>query len=106
MKAIKLNKRLLNKHPADILIEFGAVDLNQGFPEHVYFSKEDYQTLKKNLIKKAKKELKGYSNHYIKYAVGVELLQFGPNESLASAIKPGFALIDMDAIENEKHSNS
>ncbi len=99
MKQVKISKSLLKKHPADILLAFGVTKINICYPQHVYFSGEDYKILRKNLRAKAKKEYPGATAKIITSAVEMELLNFGPNESLAKAIRPGYALIDTDSIE-------
>ena len=33
--------------------------------------------------------------------VGMELLNYGPNETLAEALRPGYALVDEEGIEKE-----
>jgi len=104
MKSIKLNKSLLKKHPADILVELGAVDKEkkQGYPGHLYFSAQDYKELRNNVTKLAKKERPYAPSKSIQATVGWVLLDYGPNESLGDAIKPGYALIDEEAIKNSK----
>jgi hypothetical protein len=89
-------------HPADLLIKLGAVNLEKkvAYPQYVYFSKEDYTSLRKNLKQLAKKSFNG-TNRAINYSVGVDLLNYGPNESLKDAIRPGYALVDEEAIEKE-----
>jgi hypothetical protein len=105
MKAVKLTKRMLKMHPADLLVKIGAVDKDkkQAYPGDVYFSREDYQELKKNLKESAKKESEFRpSTKRLAYIVSVELLNYGPNESLGDAIRPGWALVDEEAIEKVK----
>lgn len=103
MKTVKLNKNMLALHPAKLLEKLGAINVEQNrvYPNHIYLSKEDYKTLSTNLTKKAQKTLKGYSKKYIDRSVSMELLNYGPNESLGDAIKKGFALIDLEGIEKE-----
>lgn len=108
MKTIKLTKRTLRLHPADLLIKLGAVDLEKkrAYPSHVYFSKEDYKELRVNLRKNAKKQYPGFRSRYIDSAVGMELLNYGPNQNLEEAIRPGYVLVDFDSIELEKKGES
>ncbi len=106
MKTVRITKKMLKMHPADLLIKLGAVDKYQhnGFPSLVYFSKEDYKELRKNLKISAKKNCPDTSERLINYSVGVDLLKYGPNETLADAIKSGYALIDEEALEKERNS--
>lgn len=100
MKVVKVTKKMLKMHPADLLVQLGLVNKEKklAFPERVYFSKEDYKELKQNLTNYAKKKLTSSSKRIIDYSVGVDLLNYGPNESLADALKPGFALIDSEGL--------
>lgn len=100
MKVVKLTKKMLNMHPADLLVKLDAVNLEQDltFPGEVYFSEKDYKTLRANLVKSAKKQLGDVTKKTIELTVNMELLNFGPNESLAKVLKPGFALVDMNKI--------
>ena len=103
MKTVKLTKNMLKHHPCDLLVSLGAVDKNNTvtFPSHVYFSKEDYRELRENIRKQAKKEYSNATKTHIDGIVGMELLNYGPNESLAHAIRPGYALVDEEGIEKE-----
>lgn len=96
MKQVKITKKMLKLHPADLLVELGMVDLEKkrAYPERLYFSKEDYRTLRDNLKKYAKKKLNGTPERVINYSVGMDLLNYGPNESLGDMIRPGWALIE------------
>ena len=107
MKIVKLTKKMLNKDLEDLLTELGAVNSNKrvAFPNHVYISKKDNTTLVKNLIKKLKKEMSWASKHRIQLALGFELLNLGPNQTLENVIKPGYILVDDDAIYNEMKEN-
>lgn len=103
MKVVKITKNMLKAHPADLLIALGAVDKNNThtFPNHVYFSKENYKELKNNIIKQTKKIYPNTSKWFLDNAVETELLNYGPNESLAEAIRPGYALVDEEGIKKE-----
>jgi hypothetical protein len=101
MKIVKLTKKMLALDPVDLLKKLGACDSHTAFPNHVYFSKADYKTLKSNVRKLAKKQFMGYSKKYIDNVVGFEMLNYGPNSSLEDAIKPGHALIDEVGIGKE-----
>jgi hypothetical protein len=101
MKPVKLNKKMLNMHPADLLVKLGATHDTVAYPQHVYFSSNDYKVLGNNLKKKFKKEYPYLNNNKLDYSVGMELLNYGPNESLSEAISPGYALVDVKAIEQE-----
>lgn len=104
MKMVKLTKNMLKCYPADLLVALGAVDNNNTvtFPNHVYFSKEDYYELRSNVRKQAKKVYPNATKMRIDGIVGMELLNYGPNESLAEAIRPGYALVDLEKIKKEK----
>jgi hypothetical protein len=103
MKTIKLTKRLLRMHPLDLLVKLGAVDTEKkcSYPQHVYFSREDHRELKKNLKQYAKKKMPNGNERLISYAVDTDLLCYGPSELLSDAIRPGFALVNEDAIKLE-----
>lgn len=94
---------MLKHHPCDLLVALGAVDKDNTitFPSHVYFSKEDYRELKQNVRKQARKEFPYATKIGLDSVVGMELLNYGPNESLAHAIRPGYALVDEEGIEKE-----
>lgn len=104
MKTIKLTKKMLKMHPADLLIKLNLVNKEKTivYPQHVYFSKEDYKELRGNLMAYAKKQVPFSTKRLLDCTVGVDLLNYGPNESLADAIKPGYAIIDEEAIKNER----
>jgi hypothetical protein len=107
MKIVRVTKKMLNMHPADLLVSLGAVDGEKrtAFPQHVYFSKEDYTSLCQNLKNKFKKEIPGIRGKVLSYSVGMELLNYGPNESYRDAIRPGFALVDFESISQQKKSD-
>jgi len=101
MKIVKINKKLLSLHPSMFLKKIGAVNIEQKmvFPSEVYLSKKDYKTLESSVRKMIKKELAGFKKDYIERYVSIEMLAYGPNKSLADAIKDGVALIDEEAIK-------
>jgi hypothetical protein len=103
MKVVKLTKKMLAMYPDDLLVKLGAVNNSKTvvYPCHVYFSEKDYETLKNSLKKKIKKEMVWATEKHIKTVVEFELLNVGPNEGLKKAIKPGFAIIDVESIRNE-----
>lgn len=75
---------------------------NRGFaqvrPGNVFISKEDAERFRRELYKKAKKEMN--STRSIEMAVGMEWLNLGPNETLSQGIRPGYALIiEEDSLE-------
>jgi hypothetical protein len=112
MKKIKLNKKLLSKLPNDFLVSIGAADKEpkagrlQLYPELVFLSKEDAKKLKQNIAKAAKKQYPGMTKNYRDRVIGMEWLNFGPNESLSEAIKPGYALIDIETIQKVNNERS
>ena len=103
MEAVRITKKMLKLHPCDLLVKLNAVskDGRFGLPTHVYFSKEDYKELKNNLKKSAKKSAPSSPERLVSYSVGVDLLNYGPNENLGDVLKPGWALVDREAIEKE-----
>ena len=103
MKAIKLTKKMLGMCPADLLVVLKATNTNgrTGYPNHVYFSKDDYRILESNVKKKAKKQYPGATKNQIDCTIGFEMLNYGPNQTLEDAIKSGYALVDYESIEKE-----
>ncbi len=108
MKTVKVTKKMLKLHPQDLLIKLGAanVEKRRAYPQHVYFSKADYKELRANVQKMAKKEYPYSSKKGLDYAVGMTLLDLGPNETLAEAIKPGYAVVDFDSIKAETENGA
>lgn len=104
MKAIKITKRLLNKNPSDLLIELGAVNQEKtiAYPQHVYFSKQDYAALTSAVKKKFRKYYPGINKNQLELAVGMELFSYGPNQNVETALKKGYALIDLESIKEEQ----
>lgn len=47
-----------------------------------------------------------YSAHRKEVTVEMTLLNWGPNESLGDAVKPGYALVDYEAIAVESQRSS
>jgi hypothetical protein len=107
MKTVKLTKKLLKLYPSDLLVALGAVDKEKKrvFPSEVYFSKEDLKKWSENVYRLAQKERPGFTKKYVKGIVAMENLNYGPNESLKDAIRPGFALVDFDAIQKETNES-
>ena len=81
-------------HPADLLVNLGLVDLDkkEAYPSRLFFSKEDYKELENNL-KKSIKRTDGWTAKAVNYSVGIDMLNYGPNQSLEEVIRPGWALI-------------
>ena len=104
MKAIKVTKKMLKMHPADLMVSLGAIDEAKKilYPQHVYFSKEDIKELRKNLKELARKSIPGSSSRMLSYSVGMDWLNYSPNESLADAMRTGYGLIDYKAIETDQ----
>ena len=98
MKIIKLTKKDLLS-PSNLLIKADAIVGNQAYPQHVYLSKKDNNTIKNNLTILAKKQFKTATKNQIQMSVGMEMLNLGPNSSLEDAIKDGYALVDIKAIK-------
>jgi len=59
----------------------------------------DYSAMKKSFRKFVRKNAPGISKKRLDYAVNMHFLQYGPNETLGSAIQPGFVLVDLEGIE-------
>lgn len=103
MKAVKIKKTDLNKGSYDLLVKLGAFDdeIGAAFPSNVYMAKEDYDYLRKATQKLFKKQYSYMPNRGIAAATEWDLLGYGPNQSLQAAIRPGYVLIDWDAIHAE-----
>lgn len=103
MMQVKLSKRILNMEPSDILVKLGAwsQDLKHAYPSRVFVSAEDYKTIKKNLAARYKKMFPYASRRRISCEVGMDLLGFGPNQSLEKAVRPGYALVDYNGIKED-----
>lgn len=108
MKLVKFKKSLLKKNWDEILENFGAVDRKamKAFPSEVYMSKEDIKEVRKNYMGKLLKQYKGYTKKYLESAEAMEFLNLGANGTLEDAIKPGYALVDVEAIEAEKNEET
>src|SRR5271156_6839651 len=98
MRTVKLTKKMLSLDPMDLLVKLGAANKTSTFPQHVYVSKKDYTAIESAVRKMAKKQFPGYSKKHIDNVVGFEMLNYGPNSLLENALKPGFAVVDVDAI--------
>lgn len=99
MKVIKITKRML-KDLDYLLQKVGATYKRNAFPETVFISKQDYKILKRNLRSNLRREIPYAAKGAIDYAVGAVLLNLGPNQLLEEVIKPGYLVIDTDAIRN------
>ena len=97
MKVFKISKKDLAE-PEKLLRKVGATVDSYAFPEYVYVSKEDYATLKRNLTNSRKGCYEDLSKEFLTQAVNWQMLNFGPNQSLEAAIKPGFVLVDTSGI--------
>src|SRR5271166_5344616 len=98
MKTVKLTKKMLSMEPMNLLVKLGASNKTTTFPQHVYLSKKDYATIENNVRRLAKKQYPDYAKNYIDNVVGFEMLNYGPSSLLETALKPGFAVVDVDAI--------
>ena len=103
-KVVKLNKKDLQKTPEALLRKLKVVDekAKKAFPEHVFLSLKDYDTLKSNLRKRYRKEKPYLRKKNLDFAVGIHLLGFGPNTTIGGVIKPGYAIVDMDGVKDQK----
>lgn len=93
MKVVKIKKSDLNLTLEDLLTKLKLVQGEQAFPERLYMSKEDEKVLRKNIIKKFKKEYPGLNNRALMSSVGMYFLNLGPSTLLSNAIKPGYVVI-------------
>jgi hypothetical protein len=105
MKAIKLKKSWL-RDPETLLRKLGAFKENQGFPDLVYISAQDYKILYKNTQKAYKKLYPNLNNKKIEFSVNMEMLGLGPNQALENAIKPGFVLMEETRVFQKQDSRS
>jgi hypothetical protein len=101
IKVVKLKRATLNRLPEELLELLGLVEGNRAFPERLYLSRADSSTLRKYLKRTVKKGSKNAPAKYLQYVEGMHWLNYGPNESLDRAIKPGYALIDLKTIKIE-----
>lgn len=90
----KLTKKQLKMVPYDLLLSLGVNDDKNANPDKVYMSKEDYNNLKLNIERVLLKEKRSLTKHLVELSVGMELLTYGPNTSLADGIRPGYVLIE------------
>lgn len=106
MIAVKLTRKMKSMYPDELLVALGAANLKTktAYPQHVYLSAVDYKNLRKCMYRNERK-LAGESLRpkHVRYAVEMYLLNLGPNEMLRLAIKPGFVLVDDDAIKNQSN---
>jgi hypothetical protein len=96
MTEIKIRKSWL-RDPTLLLKKLGAVKGNQAYPSDVYISARDYEFMRTSLRKVGKKQRLG--GRRLDMAVEMELLNYGPNQSLKNAIRQGFALVDTKTIK-------
>lgn len=97
MKQIPIS-RFLNMSLEDFLQKVGAVQGNSSYPSQVYLSDEDAATLKRAQRRKFRAEKPYLRKRYIDVANETYWLQYGPNTTLGKAVRPGYALIDVDSI--------
>lgn len=100
MKVIKLRDSDLKDYP-ELLQRCNAVDGTQAYPQYVYLSDKDLKTLIVNIVKEAKKEAPYLKGPRLQAALGYHKLNLEPNSSFRMAIKPGFALVDDEAISKD-----
>lgn len=98
MISIKIKKTHL-RDLVKLLRAADAVDGVCAYPSGVYISNQDYKELVKNVKKSFKKEYPGISPNALKNAVGIHLLNLGPNQSLGESIRPGYLLVDRKGID-------
>lgn len=104
MKQVKIKDSDLNKGLESLLTKLGAVnkEKRRAYPSHVYMSLEDYAKVKKFYKKAFKKEYPGLNSKAIEASIGMELLNLGPSTILGKSIRPGYVLVNEDAIAAEE----
>lgn len=85
---------------AALLTRVGATEGNQAFPSDVYVNKKTMALFKSALKKLAKKKYPFLSERKLSTAVGMELLNLGPNES--KDVKDGYIAVDTESIARNK----
>lgn len=105
MKEVKIS-HLLNSNLITFLKKVGAAPGPVGYPSEVFLSERDAATLKRNNRKKFRKEYRYASKKVIDISIGTAWLQLGPNTTLGKAIRPGYALIDVDTINAKEKSRT
>lgn len=109
MKVIKLTAKMKKMYASELLIEVGAANKagTRGYPEHFYFSREDYEALRKVMLSsEAKAAGEKKPSRRTVCAVEMSLLNLGPSLSYQEAIKPGYALLDVAAIKAKETKNA
>lgn len=99
MRMVRLKKNDLKLDLEAFLVRVGAVREKQGFPQHVYLSTEDSAVLRRNARRSLRKQYPRVSKRQIDYGIGSSWLMFGPNELLNRAVRPGYALVNVTAID-------
>lgn len=99
MKQYKIKASEYANLPA-LLTRVGATEGNRAFPSDVYVNKKTLALFKSALKKLAKKKYPFLSERRLNNAVGMELLNLGPNES--KDVKDGYIAVDTESIENNK----
>jgi len=91
----------LNKAPEDFLKKFGAVsdETKRAYPQHVFMASADYAVMKRNFRRRVRKDSPYMSKKRLDYAINMHFLQYGPNETLGSALQPGSVLVDLEGIQ-------
>lgn len=97
-KTVKLNSNWLKKDPVEFLIAVGVADVESGNanPDRVYVSKADYKKIEQNARRLLKQQYPYLSGRHMKYSLGMEMLNYGPNQSLQDAIREGYALVRLE----------
>lgn len=92
MQVVKIKASFLKNLPA-MYKELGLIEGDRVDPSRVFFSQEDYRKLKKATAQKLKSGNPTLSGKSLENAVSMHLLNLGPSELLAKAIKPGYMLV-------------
>ena len=100
MKVIKVRASDLKDYP-ELLERCGAVNGPQAYPQYVFLSDKDLKTLVVNILKTVKKESPFLQGLRLQAALEYHKLNLEPNSSFRMAIRPGFALVDDEAISKD-----
>lgn len=93
MKTVKIKKKYF-KDLSFMYKDLGLIDSdNQCDPSRVLMSKEDLKILKKTTQEMFKKQYSFFSKKILEINVATHLLNLGPSELAADAIKPGYMIL-------------
>lgn len=104
MKEIAVS-RYLNMELTEFLNKMGAKDGNTSYPGHVYLSTEDAAQLRRANRRMFRAKYPYASKLKIDSMIGTFWLMYGPNQSISKAVRPGYALVEVEAIEADKRAS-